>query len=114
MDQVISSRSKLQQEQSSKFRKTVLIPVQRVNAQKMAKIAILLLALVAVAAANPLGGAVVTKNHHVTSSVVSPYLGLGMGYGMLGYPGIGMGHHTVSSHSAVAHHGYGLGYGMMG
>lgn len=73
------------------------------------KIAIVLLALVAIAVAKPFGGAVVSQNH-VSSSVVSPHLGLG--YGMMGYPGLGVGH-TISSHS-VAHAVPHYGMGMMG
>lgn len=74
----------------------------------MAKLAVILFALVAIATAKPFGGSVVQQNH-VTSSVVSPQLGLG--YGMLGYPGLGVGH-TISSHS-IAHVPH-YGMGMMG
>ncbi len=66
---------------------------------KLALIAVLAL-FVAVATANPLGGAVISQNHHVSSSVVSPHLG----FGMMGYPGV-IGHSHVSSHSSVGHHG---------
>lgn len=90
----------------------------------MAKFAVIaLFALVAAASAAPkpiggIGGGVVSKNHQVSTSshIVSPY-GLGLGYGMLGYPGI-VGLRSISSHSSVGHHSilphYGLGLGGIG
>ncbi|ODM92692.1 hypothetical protein Ocin01_13984 [Orchesella cincta] len=88
----------------------------------MAKLFILL-ALVAVAVAKPMGiggiggiGSSVSS-HHSTAHVVQPHLlGLGMGGlygGLIGYPGIGLVGQSISSHS-IAHHTHVPHYGIGG
>ncbi len=89
----------------------------------MAKFAVIvLLALAAVASASPiglgglgLGRSVVSHNSHVSRShIISPHLGgLGLGYGILGYPGAIVGH-SISSHSSVGHVTPHLGLGTLG
>lgn len=81
----------------------------------MAKFALALLVtlcLAGVAFGKPFGGGAVVSQNHVSSSVLSPHYGMGMGYGMMGYPGLGGLGHTISTHSishaAVPHYGFGM------
>ncbi len=86
---------------------------------KYAATVIALFALVAFSTASPMGlgmGGVVSKNHHVSSQIISPYMGMGLGYGMMGMGGLGhMGHMGAIGHSPhLAHLGLGVHMGIKG